>query len=66
MSENMPDLVTFVDDGLERRVTVADFLKLPLRKRVQLILANSVHFFHAGKPIDAKLALAALGRHARG
>jgi hypothetical protein len=65
MSADMPDLITFVDDGLERRVNVADFLKIPLRKRVQLILANSVQFFSAGKPIDAKRALAALGRHAR-
>lgn len=66
MSNDIPDRISFTEDGRERRLSVDEFLLLPLRRRVQLILSNSVQFFAAGRSIDPKRALVALGRNARG
>ncbi|MFO0563472.1 MAG: hypothetical protein U0269_35945 [Polyangiales bacterium] len=65
MNEPLPDEVRYVDAGVERRVSVEEFLRVPLRKRVQMLLEGAVVFFKAGSIVERKLALVALAKHAR-
>lgn len=65
MNEGLPDEVRFIEEGVERTVSVEEFLRIPLRRRVQMILSGAVLFFDAGAVMDSRVALAALARHAR-
>lgn len=65
MNAALPDQVRYIDEGVERCVSVDEFLQIPLRLRVQMILSGSVLFFVSGAVMDSRVALAALAKHAR-
>lgn len=55
------DSVVVEDGGKKRRFARETFVLLPLRDRVRWILENRAEFFLGDRPVDAKLALRALG-----
>lgn len=65
MTDAMPDEVRYIEEGVEHRATVQEFLAIPLRRRVQMILSGAVLFFKAGEVLDSKLALQTLAESAR-
>jgi len=54
------DKVIVKVDGARRELGPTELLELPLHLRVRWLLDDSLEFFRAGKPVDRRLALAAL------
>jgi hypothetical protein len=55
------DSVVIEDKRGQRRLTPDAFLALPLRDRVRMILQNQARFFLGGRPVEARVALRAVG-----
>ena len=67
MAEALPfDRVVVVDNGARLELTTAEFLRIRLQDRVRLILSRQVTFMGGDRPVDEKVALAALRRGAVG
>lgn len=62
----LPDEVELRVDDETRRISLAEFLELPLSERIGHVLSRNVSFFAAGRVLDRDAALAAIrNRHSR-
>jgi hypothetical protein len=54
------DRIVVVDGGVRRDMSVGDFFKLPLERRIEHILSRQLEFRRGAQDVDSRVALRAL------
>jgi hypothetical protein len=57
------DRVAIAEDEGRREYTAADFLALPIHRRITWLLESRISFFLRSRPVDKRDALLALRRY---